>query len=210
MTTLLPTLLSAVLACSPGADVRAAPADSTFRALYESGVPFETFLAKAENRKEQWVKNYGQAVVPDALLTRARAAAGPWKILVVAVDGCSDSVNTIPYIAKLAEQLMGVELRIIDNKVGKDVMGAHQTPDGRSATPTVVLLDDTFAERGCWVERPAALLKWMADEKAKGNNEVFAGKMAWYDTDKGASTMADLVAVLEGAAAGTPVCAKGQ
>jgi hypothetical protein len=207
---LLPTLLSATLACSAGTP-SPATADSSYRALFEKGVTFEQFLNTAERRKEQWTKNYGQAVVPDALLTRARAATGTWKLLVVAVDGCSDSVNTIPYLARLTEQLMGVELRIIDNKLGEAIMNAHKTPDGRGATPTVLLLDGDFNERGCWVERPAALLQWMADQKGKvKDDDIFSGKMGWYDEDKGANTLSDFVAVLEGAARGAPVCTSGK
>lgn len=200
--------LAVAMSCSePAIEPARATADSAYAALFDEGVTFKTFLEGAKRRKEQWEKNYAQAVVPDALLTRARAAAGPWKILVVAVDGCSDSVNTIPYLAKLTDQLMGVEMRIVGSDVGRWVMDAHKTPDGRGATPTVVLLDGQNQLRGCFIERPKALQAWILGEKEKKNDdEVFTSKMSWYDNDKGTKTLDDFIAVMEGAVAGKMIC----
>ena len=182
-------------------------ADSSYRLLFERGVTMEQFLAAAKSRREQWLRNYGDAIVPDALVTKGGAAAGPWKLLVVAVDGCSDSVNTIPYIAKLAEKIPGVELRIVDSDVGRSVMDAHRTPDGRGATPTVILLDGSYEERGCWIERPAELREWMLENKGKvKDSELFERKMAWYAADKGEKTMAEIAAMLEAAGRGERVC----
>ncbi|MBC7897071.1 MAG: thioredoxin family protein [Cytophagaceae bacterium] len=202
MSALLSAVLGAALACQDPAAPAPVTSDSTYRALFDGGKTFADFLAAAEKRKEQWEKNYRIAAVPDALLARARAAAGPWKFLVVAVDGCSDSVNTIPFLAKLSEMVMGVELRIIGSDVGRAIMDAHKTPDGRAATPTVLLLDASYAEKGCWIERPAELQQWMT--KGGGN---FEGKMKWYDDDKGMKTLEDIVAVMERASKGEQACA---
>ncbi|MBL8960509.1 MAG: thioredoxin family protein [Gemmatimonadetes bacterium] len=210
MTGILTAVATAAMLCDadiarPASTVSAV--DSSYAQLFAGGRTFSEFLSRAERRKEQWERNFKQAVVPDALLARARAARGPWKFLVVAVDGCSDSVNTIPYLAKLTEQLMGAELRIIGSDVGRGIMDAHKTPDGRGATPTVLLLDANHTERGCWVERPAALITWLATEKSqRSENELFEGKMGWYDNDKGQRTLEDLVAMMEKAARGETGC----
>lgn len=181
--------------------------DSTYRRLFEGGVTMEQFLAAARSRKEQWASNYARGAVADAVLTRARSAPGPWKLLVVAVDGCSDSVNTVPYVARLAEQLMGVELRIIDSKAGREVMDTHRTPDGRGATPTVILLDAAFQERGCWIERPTELRDWILANKGKlKDSEIFEHKMSWYDEDVGAKTLVDIAAMIEAAGKGEAKC----
>ena len=102
---------------------------------------------------------------------------------------------------------MGTEMRIVDSNVGRVVMDAHLTPDGRGATPTVVLLDANYQERGCWVERPAELRDWMLDNKGKvQDNELFEHKMAWYDEDVGAKTLVDIAAMLESAGKGEVKC----
>lgn len=198
---LLSVVAGAAMVCDALAPSPAVATDSSYRTLFEGGKTFSEFVSKAERRKEQWEKNYSWATPPDALVARARAAAGPWKVLVVAVDGCSDSVNTIPYLAKLIEQVMGVELRIIGSDVGRAIMDAHKTPDGRGATPTVLLLDAAFAERGAWVERPSELQGWIAAQKGKmSDNDIFEKKMKWYDDDKGLKTVEEVVALMERAA----------
>jgi hypothetical protein len=208
MIDLLAVSLAAAVACTPATDgAPAALPDTSHRSTYESGVSFATFLERAERRKDQWNANYRNTVVPDALAARARAVGGTWKLLVVAADGCSDSVNTIPYIAKLIDTVPGIEMRIVDSDAGKGIMDSHRTPDGRAATPTVIVLDATFEERDCFIERPAALRQWMADHKAKsGDDGLFSGKMEWYDADKGVQTMTEIVAILESAARGGTIC----
>ena len=181
--------------------------DVDYAKLFADGQSFADFLDKAKQRKDQWHGNYGRAAVPDALLARATRVTGTWNVLVVAVDSCSDSVSTIPYIAKLVESLPNVTLRIVDSKVGKEVMEQHRTPDNRAATPTVILLDSTFTERGCWIERPRELQAKIAGEKQKDKDaDVFEGKMAWYEKDAGASTLAEFVEMIEKASRGEAAC----
>lgn len=196
----------AVSAAAVPAAAAAIP-DSTYRRLFEGGATMDAFLARAKARKEQWASNYARGAVADAVLARARSAPGPWKLLVVAVDGCSDSVNTVPYIARLSEQVMGLELRIVDNGVGRIVTDAHRTPDGRSATPTVILLDANYRERGCWIERPTELRDWMlANKGTLADNAVLDRKMKWYEDDKGAKTLIDIAAMIEAAGRGEVKC----
>lgn len=204
--------LAATLACSAPDDLTAShetrPAqDSAYRSLFESGQTFADFVAKADRRKEQWEANYALRATPDALVARAKATGPGWRLLVVTVPGCSDSVNSIPYLASLVDQLPGVEMRLVMRDAGLSVMEGHRTPDGRAATPTVVLLDAEYRERGCWIERPAPLIAWLEEQKGKmSDGELFDGKMKWYDADRGASSLEELVQVMEAAAAGRTRC----
>jgi hypothetical protein len=174
-------------------------ADSTYRSLYESGITFAEFVEKATARKEQWEGNYAMKVAPDALVTRATAVGSGFKLLVVTVPSCGDSVNSVPYLASFLDKVPVIEMRLINSTAGKAVMEAHRTPDGRAATPTVILLDDQFNERGCWVERPANLLARMKEPN-------FEGRQEWYDKDRGASSLEEIVAMIEAAHAGSLKC----
>jgi hypothetical protein len=201
MITTLAFALGAAVCSAPEVPSHESPvtshvADSTYRALYEGGEKFADFVAKATARKEQWEGNYALKIAPDALVTRAAAAGSGWKLLVVTVPGCSDSVNIVPYVASLLDKVPTVEMRLISPSVGKAVQEAHRTPDGRAATPTFILLDAEFNERGCWIERPTTLIDLMK------NGTDFEGKMAWYDKDRGASSLEEIVQVIEAAHAG--------
>lgn len=220
MTLSVPFLLLA-LAGEPGACVdptagnrdRVTPAiasvaaDSALVKLYESGTPWDGFLAAARARRDMWQRHATTGVVPADAVARAQALPGRWRLLVVAVDSCSDSVNTIPFLARLVASVPSLEMRVISPSDGRALMEARRTPDGRAATPTVVILDEAGNEAGCWIERPAALQAIAIEARAGGGTQEFAArKAAWYEADAGASTINELVALLEKAAAGVRGC----
>lgn len=186
---------------------RGPAASDSLPILYGQGKTWAQFLEGAKSRRQTWLDNYEQGVPAADQVARAAAVPGRWRFLVVAEDWCGDSANTIPFLVRLVEAVPSLELRIINSAVGGGVMQAHQTEDGRGATPTVVLLDEAGQERGCWVERPYALRKVVADLKAgitTGNQvEVIT---AWRAEDRGRSTVTDIVDLLELVAAGTARC----
>lgn len=190
---------------SPGVGRAPRPAADSLRSLYESGRTWQAFLDAARARRTLWVDNYEQGTPEAAMVARAEAVGGSWRFLVVAVDSCSDSANTIPFLARLVERVPGLELRIVAPGDGRWVMESHRTDDGRAATPTVLLLDHAFQEQGCFIERPAALRRLLA-ERGLSEEERYERKMAWYRDDRGSETVRDLVELLEAAAAGTPKC----
>jgi hypothetical protein len=216
---LLPTLLL-VLAPLSAAEARCADAqvlvasasvpeaaDSALVALYLSGQTWDAFLAAARARRAAWLKNWESATIPADALAQARALPTGFRLLAIAVDSCSDSVNTIPYLAKLVAEMPALELRIISPRAGREVMAARPTPDGRAATPTVILLDAAGNEVGCWIERPLALQAIAIEAGAGGGTPEFASaKQGWYDADAGASTIREVVALLADATKGTGGC----
>lgn len=190
--------LSAVLVALTGFSL-----DDALKALFDGGQSYATFLEEADRRKAMWHANTEKAEVPDELLNRAQAVGGTWHLLAVAVDGCSDSANTIPYLATLADAVEGLDLRIIDSRAGRALMNAHRTPDGRAATPTVILLDADFDNAGAFIERPAPLQEWaMANRSELTDDEYLTQKFAWYDEDLGATTMLEVIELMEAAASG--------
>jgi hypothetical protein len=185
----------------------ASGAPATLEELYRSGVTFDEFLAQADRRKPMWRDHYGNGAVSDAMFDRARRIRGTWRILAIAEDWCSDSVNTIPYLALLTERSDAIEMRIIDSDVGREIMEAHLTPDGRAATPTVLILDENYEKAGCWVERPADLQAWALEHRPKlKDDEFLTRKMAWYREDGGEATVSEVLELLEAAASGDPIC----
>jgi hypothetical protein len=172
-----------------------------YQALYQKGSSYAEVLGAAKARKELWDKNEARAVVADDVLARARAIGGKLRLLIVAIDGCSDSASIIPYIAKLA-QLSGMDLRIVTpDDGGRAVMEAHRTPDGRAATPTIVLLDAGYKEVGAFVERPSTLHTWYEERKKTVNTGTLTEqKLDWYANDAGHTTLLELVSLMEKAA----------
>jgi len=201
------TMLLVGLCSSTGPALDQAGSSDSLVKLYQGGKTWQEFFDGARARRETWKENYQIGQPAPEAVARARAVPGSWRVLVVAEDWCGDSANTIPYLVRLVEQVPSLELRIVNSTVGRWVMVKHPTPDGRAATPTVVILDADGAERGCFVERPAALRAWAADNRGKLDDDGFQkGKMAWYRNDRGRATVADFVALLESAGGGGSGC----
>jgi hypothetical protein len=183
------------------------PPDSSLAAAYATGVTWDAFLSSAWSRRAAWMKNWENARIPADALAQARALPPGFRLLVIAVDSCSDSVNTIPYLAKLVAEVPGLGMRILSPTAGRNFVAARPTPDGRPATPTVIVLDARGEEVGCWIERPMALQAMAIEARAGGGTPAFAAtKQGWYDTDAGASTIREVVALLADAASGVRGC----
>ena len=180
---------------------------ASYEALYKSGITFADFLESAEAQEDKWLKNYGRDHVALAMTPQAREIPGNWRLLVVGEDWCSDSVNTIPYLARLIEGASGLDMRIVNSDEGRWVMEAHPTPDGRPATPTVIVLNEEGEKVGCWSERPAVLQDWWLTnpDDLRGRDKLNA-KFAWYDEDAGAETLREILEIVKAASDGSPQC----
>lgn len=200
--------LTGITVCAPIDHADTPIAEPTdFRSLYEQGVRYIEFRNAATQRVDAWKDYYANAVAPDALVAKMESIPGTWRLLVVAEDWCSDSANTIPYLAKLVDRADNLDMRIIRSDVGKGIMETHRTPDGRAATPTVILLNDHFEEMGCFVERPSTLQTWFLDAKNKlEEDELHEQRYAWYDDDQGQHTIAEIVAMVIAASNGERIC----
>lgn len=205
-------LITSLAVCQPG--VAAVPivtrrmaTDSSLLAIFGKGQTFSEFVASATARREGWLRLQKDAVVRPSLIARARAVGGTWQLLVVARDGCGDSMNSVPYAARLVDSVPGLSLRIVSPQDGAPVARTHRTQDGRPATPTFVLLDSAGRDVGCLVELPKPLRDWTnAARAAVSDDSLHAYRSTWYASDQGVGVTTELVEVLEAARAGAPRC----
>jgi hypothetical protein len=172
--------------------------DIDYAGLYAKGITFAEFLERARARRDEWRAHYNDATVTPDLITRMRALPDKRRLLVVAEDWCSDSVNTVPYLARLVDGAPErLALRLIDSQAGKAIMEAHRTPDGRTATPTIVVLADSGGVLGTWTERPSSTQAWFLErQKTTMQKPLHDELMAWYASDAGKTTVAEIAEIL--------------
>lgn len=177
----------------------AKPDDPDYRAFYSKGTSFADFLERARARRDEWRQRYNDATVTPDLVTRMRALPERRLILAVAEDWCSDSANSLPYVARLVDGAPErLALRIINSTAGRAVMEANPTPDGRAATPTIVVLREDGGVLGAWVERPSTAQTWFLEQrKTVAHDPLHEHLMKWYAEDAGRTTMSEIAALLE-------------
>jgi len=162
-----------------------------FCALWTTALSFDQFVVEASTAQSLWQGVHRQARIPE---WAARQAAGmaPLRLLVLAEDWCNDAVSSIPVLARLAEEVPGIELRILRRDAHPEVMD-HYLTDGARAIPIVILLDTECGELGHWGSRPAALQQWVAAhpdlDKPTRNLEI----RKWYARDRGASVLREVL-----------------
>ena len=180
---------------------------ASYEELYKSGLTFSDFLEEGDDQREEWLENYARDYVALEMTAQAREIPGNWRLLVVGEDWCSDSVNTIPYIARLVEGTNRLDMRIVNSNEGRWIMEAHPTSDGRPATPTVIVLNDKGENVGCWSERPPVLQDWWLENPDNlGGREKLDQKFAWYDEDAGRETLREILEIIRAASDGSPQC----
>ena len=175
------------------------PQDVDYQGVYAQGRTFADFLDKAGAHREEWRSNYNDATVSPALVTRMRALPTRRHLLVVAEDWCLDSLNTVPYIARLVDGgPERLDLRVVNREIGKAVMEAHRTPDGRTATPTIAILGEDWHLVAAWTERPTSIQAWFLEkQKTTMQKPLHDELLAWYAKDAGKTTVLEFADLLE-------------
>ncbi len=164
--------------------------------VFRSGKTWDEFLGGVARQRELWLNTEAAVSVPPEFIERVSAVSPGLQIVVVAEDWCPDSVFAVPYVARLAGSA-GVPLRVVDSAGGAVLTAAHRTPDGRTATPTVVLLRNG-RDVGAWVERPSELQDMFLSMSTNPENaKRFSQRRTWYEEDRGLSTLREIVALIE-------------
>ena len=169
------------------------------RERYESGLTFTDFLASARANIDLWRLKYAHSQVSDEEVARVIATGRQWHLLVLVEDWCGDGVVTVPVMARLAERVPTLDLRILPRDANLDLMDAHLTAGARSI-PVVLILDNEYKERGWWGPRPRELQKWVTTEgQSLEKGDRYREVRRWYAQDHGESTVREIVGVIVGA-----------
>ena len=165
-------------------------------------------LSQMQARVDDWAFAAQTAEsLPLALLVGADSLTQRYRLLVVAEERCIDSAHSLPYFDALAKSSNQLELRVVDSQVGRGVLDRYRTPDGRGATPTVVVLDDDGTVRGCWIERPADLQSWwVSNPDGMTPTDQYLAKTDWYRADRGRHAVSEVLQVLRAADQGAFIC----
>lgn len=161
---------------------------------------YAEFAESAESNRELWRGMFDRARVPEEFVERARAVPGAWRFLVLAEDWCGDAFNSVPWLARLVEQVPGWELRILERDRNPDLMDSHLTNGSRSI-PVVMVLDEDGLERGWWGPRPSELQSWFYERgREMEMDDRIREIRRWYARDRGRSTLDEVLTLVERAA----------
>lgn len=166
---------------------------SEFRALWELALPYERFVAESEQHRGLWEGIYRLVRVPEWAV-QAVPPGTRRRLLVIAEDWCGDASSTIPILARFADAVPGMELRLLRRDEHPALMDRYLT-NGARAIPIVIALDENYRELGHWGPRPAVLQSWvMANRPLVPKAELYPQVRRWYARDRGETTLREVLA----------------
>lgn len=171
---------------------------------FERATPFRDYLNEVVKNHALWNGLYDRARVPEDLVEAAQKAAqeagGPFRLLALSEDWCGDAVNALPFVARWAEAVPGMELRVLARDENPELMDAHLT-DGRSRSiPVVMVLNPEGEEMGWWGPRPRKLQSWVLGEGQElSSDERYKVARRWYARDKGRTLIEEILRIVTAA-----------
>ena len=172
-----------------------------FAPLWDSALTYEQFVTASRQHCDLWTGVYRTARVPPWATEAAARLGRRFRFVVLAEDWCGDASSTVPVVVRFAEAI-GSDLRVLRRDEHPEVMDRYLGPGGARAIPVVIVLTDTMEEVGHWGSRPAELQAFVTAQRAKGltSKDYFPEVRRWYATDRGESTLREILAVMgEGA-----------
>ncbi len=149
-----------------------------------------------DKRMKRWDKTLN---VSDAIVKRLSNLKENVTWLVLTESWCGDAAHIIPVIHKIAELSDNINLRLVYRDENEALMNEFLTNGGKSI-PKLIMIDnksgdvlDTFGPR------PSAATQLVNDYKETHGTltpEFKETLQHWYNTDKGQSTMSDLIKLL--------------
>ena len=166
------------------------------RERFENADTFEEYLAAVEKNRELWHDVYERAHVSDEFVSRAHNLRRDWYLLALSEDWCGDAINTLPVIARFADQI-GWDFRVLGRDSNPDLMDAHLTNGRSRSIPVVMAYNEGFQEIGWWGPRPEEIQAWVLTEgMAMPSPERYKVIRRWYARDRGETTLKELLEVL--------------
>ena len=165
-----------------------------FGELWDLALPYERFVAQSEQHRGLWEGIYRLMRVPDWAF-QAVPPGVRRRLLVIAEDWCGDASSTVPILARFADSVPGMELRLLHRDEHPELMDRYLTNGSRSI-PIVIVLDESFRELGHWGPRPAELQAWVLENRPLvPKAELYPQVRKWYARDRGETTLREVLAV---------------
>jgi hypothetical protein len=164
-----------------------------FADLWQKAISYQDFLEGSGSHRGLWEGLYRLARIPE--WARAAGSAERRNLLVLVEDWCGDASNTVPVLARWADDSAMIELRILKRDENPDVMDLYLTNGSRSI-PIVIVLDEDLNELGHWGPRPRELQQWVMDNRLTlPKAELYPQVRRWYARDKGETTIKEILQI---------------
>ncbi len=137
--------------------------------------------------------------IPERALQTFKGLAEKQTWLVFLESWCADGAQTIPILNKIAQEVPGIDLKILLRDEHAELMD-HFLTNGTRSIPKLVILDGEYNVVNTWGPRSKKATKLVMAHKAQHGkiNDTFKEELQrWYNKDLGAAIIEDLAEMAE-------------
>jgi hypothetical protein len=131
---------------------------------FAQGITSQQFIDQIEKNSERFEQNFAETPQIFTDEDRAFFKQHPVSIAAIAEDWCTDVVQFLPPIIKLAEEVPSITLRIFLRDQNLDLMDQYLKDGEFRSIPAFIIYDADWNELGHFNERPAEVTQEMAKE----------------------------------------------
>jgi len=150
-----------------------------------------------DRRMRRWDKT---AKVSDEMKTKIESFDKKVTWLVISESWCGDAAHILPIINKVAELNTNIDYKVVLRDENEALMNQFLTNGGKSIPKLIMLDSETNEVINTFGPRPTVATNLVQAYKAEHGAltpEFKEDLQRWYNTDKGQSTIEDLVLLLE-------------
>jgi len=137
---------------------------------YNGGLSWKQFLASAKANADQMRDYYGAFEFDEDVISFFNGRT-PLQVLAIAEEWCPDVAQNVAVLARICDEIPGMELSVVRRKDAPDLMNEYAT-EGRERIPVVAFFDMTFRELGRWSGRCRSADQWIFGEVLKGTRDI--------------------------------------
>lgn len=135
---------------------------------FAQGINYKQWMEQIDRNENRFVENY-DGFTPDPAdieAFKALVARGVTKVMAIGEPWCPDVFRGLPVIAKVAEQVPGLELRIFFRDQHLDIMNEFLKRGEFQSIPTIVFYTSDHKYLGHWIERAQKAVQEMPQMSA--------------------------------------------
>jgi len=120
--------------------------------------------------------------------------------LVINEGWCGDSAQSLPVLARIADESERITLKVILRDENLEIMDQYLTNGGRSVPKLIALDAKTFEELGTWGPRPEEaqnLYDKMKEDETSTYQERATAMQKWYSNNKGTAVQEEIADLLQ-------------
>lgn len=132
------------------------------RERFNEGLSVEQFIDEMEVNKDKFVENIDANTFSDEDLEFFKNH--PVSIAAIGEDWCTDVIQFLPVVAKLAQDVPSVSLKVFKRDDNHDLIDQYLKDGEFRSIPVFVLYDENWNELGHFIERPGDVTRQMGEE----------------------------------------------